>query len=63
MGAMKEAVTSRLKEAHTDLLALSLPRGQPGERSALTLLALLAVRPETPWNPARNLLMDTCGIA
>ena len=32
------------------LKTLGLPRGRLNERSALTLLALLGLEPETPWS-------------
>ena len=44
----------RTEEALGVLRALGLPRQQLNERSALTLLALLDLRPESPWSEASN---------
>jgi adenine-specific DNA-methyltransferase len=44
----------KMDEALGILRTLGLPRGQLNERSALTLLALLALEPETPWVEASN---------
>ncbi len=49
----------RIHEALTILKRLGLPRGQQNERSALTLLALLNLKPDTPWSEAEAPL---CGI-
>jgi adenine-specific DNA-methyltransferase len=49
----------RIEEAFEMLKYLGLPREQQNERSALTLLALLGLRPDTPWSEAHNPL---CGI-
>lgn len=43
-----------IDEALEVLKALGLPRGQQNERSALTLLALLDLKPGTPWARARD---------
>jgi hypothetical protein len=42
----------RIDEAARALKAFGFPAAQQNERSALTLLALLDVRPETPWAEA-----------
>lgn len=42
----------RIDEAARALKALGFPAAQQNERSALTLLALLDVRPDTPWAEA-----------
>ena len=42
----------RIKEALAILKEISAPRAQQNERSALCLLALADLRPETPWNQA-----------
>ena len=42
----------RLKEAHSILLDLCLPRQQLNERTALCLLALLDLRPKKKWEDA-----------
>jgi adenine-specific DNA-methyltransferase len=44
----------KIDEALAVLKALGLPRAQQNERSALTLLALLDLRPETPWAEAAS---------
>jgi adenine-specific DNA-methyltransferase len=46
-------VKRRLDEALEVLRALGLPRSQQNERSALTLLALLDLKPAAPWSEAR----------
>ncbi|MCC7449876.1 MAG: Eco57I restriction-modification methylase domain-containing protein [Anaerolineae bacterium] len=56
----------RIKEALEILKSLGLPREQQNERSALTLLALLDMNPDTDWgsasNPLRGIteIMDFC---
>jgi adenine-specific DNA-methyltransferase len=47
-------IKKRIDEALAVLKALRLPRAQQNQRSALTLLALLDVRPDTPWSAASN---------
>jgi adenine-specific DNA-methyltransferase len=42
----------RIQETLSVLKSLGLPREQQNERSALTLLALLDLRPNTPWRQA-----------
>jgi hypothetical protein len=49
----------KVAEALAVLDQLGLPRAQKNERSALTLLALLDLRPDTPWADAKSPL---CGI-
>lgn len=44
----------RIEEALAALRDLGLPPAQQNERSALTLLALLDVKPDTPWSEAHN---------
>lgn len=44
----------RIEEALEVLRSLELPAGQLNERSALTLLALLDLKPRTPWGRAQN---------
>jgi adenine-specific DNA-methyltransferase len=44
----------KIADATVILKALGLPRGQLNERSALTLLALLDLRPSTPWAKASS---------
>jgi len=52
-------VRQRMEEAQGILRALGFPRQQLNERSALTLLALLALKPDMPWSAAGEPL---CGI-
>lgn len=47
----------RIREALTVLDALGFPRQQQNERSALTLLALLGLTPDAPWQTAHDPLM------
>ncbi|HEV2964799.1 MAG TPA: BsuBI/PstI family type II restriction endonuclease [Candidatus Angelobacter sp.] len=49
-------IRERIKEAEEILKSLGLPREQQNERSALTLLALLDLKPEEPWSSCQNLL-------
>jgi len=44
----------KMEEALTILKELGLPKDQQNERSALTLLALLDLKPEMPWSAATN---------
>lgn len=44
----------RIEEALAVLQALGLPRAQQNERSALTLLALLDLKPGVPWSRASD---------
>ncbi len=46
------AARKRIREAMVALRDLGLPREQQNERSALTLLALLDLRPGAPWSTA-----------
>jgi adenine-specific DNA-methyltransferase len=47
------SVKQRIEEAITVLKALGFPRGQQNERSALTLLALLDLKPHEAWSEAQ----------
>jgi adenine-specific DNA-methyltransferase len=47
-------IRNRVDEALAILRDLDLPRAQQNERSALTLLALLALTPDMPWSSARD---------
>lgn len=49
----------RIDDALQTLKDLGLPKAQQNERSALTLLALLNLKPDTPWEEAEAPL---CGI-
>ena len=55
-------VKKRIEEATTVLASLGLPRAQLNERSALTLLALLNLKPETSWADADAPLMGITPI-
>ena len=52
-----EKVTQKIEEAIEILKALGFPRQQQNERSALTLLSLLDLKPEDAWDAASNPLM------
>lgn len=52
----------KVEEALAVLRNLGLPRGQLNERSALTLLALLDLQPETPWTAARSRMIGITPI-
>lgn len=52
----------KVEEALGVLRALGLPRGQQNERSALVLLALLALEPGTPWANAGNPMIGVTPI-
>ncbi|WGV23163.1 BsuBI/PstI family type II restriction endonuclease [Halotia branconii] len=51
------AIKSRINQALQILTDLSFPRTQLNERSALTLLALLGLKPNDPWVSATSPLM------
>lgn len=44
----------RLKEAHSVLADLGMPRQQMNDRSALCLLAMLNLPPGTSWSEAET---------
>jgi adenine-specific DNA-methyltransferase len=48
---------NRIEEALAVLKDLGVPREQQNERSALTLLSLLDLKPDTPWSNAKAPLM------
>lgn len=50
-------IKTRIDEALQILIELGLPRAQLNERSALTLLALLDLKPTEPWKAAASPLM------
>lgn len=59
LSIMSEAIkavqaSKRIEEALAILKDISAPREQQNERSALCLLALADIRPETPWNQATS---------
>src|SRR5262245_57878587 len=47
-------IKKRVDEALAILRDRGLPRAQQNERSALTLLAMLDLTPDTPWSAAGN---------
>lgn len=53
----KKKAEQKIQDALSILNALGLPRQQLNERSALTLLSLLALEPKTGWKDASNPLM------
>lgn len=50
-------IKTRIDEALQILIELGLPRAQLNERSALTLLAILNLKPTDPWETAASPLM------
>ncbi len=52
----------KIEQSLDILKALGLPRAQQNERSALTLLALLNLRPEISWSDAENPLIGITPI-
>ncbi len=56
------AAKQKVDQALEILESLGMPRGQLNERSALTLLALLDVRPETSWSEATDPLIGITPI-
>jgi adenine-specific DNA-methyltransferase len=48
------AAKGKIRESLSILKALGVPREQQNERSALTLLALLDLKPTTPWSSAQS---------
>jgi adenine-specific DNA-methyltransferase len=56
------AAKQKIDEALKILKALDLPRGQQNERSALTLLALLDLKPEMLWSEAKDPLVGITPI-
>lgn len=57
-----QAGSEKIAEAQAIIQALGLPRGQQNERAALTLLALLDLRPEGSWQDLRRPLMGITPI-
>lgn len=56
MSEAKNAIqaSKRIQEALAILKSIDTPKPQQNERSALSLLALADIRPETPWNQAKS---------
>jgi hypothetical protein len=57
MGRSTSAAAKKMREALAVLQELGFPRQQLNERSALTLLSLLDLKPNEPWTDARAPLM------
>lgn len=57
-----EQFNSKLEEAQAILRDLNLPMAQQNDRSALTLLALLNLKPDTPWSESSNPLLGITPI-
>lgn len=55
-------ISQRIEETKAILRDLGLPPAQQNERSALTLLALLALKTETAWSEASNPLLGITPI-
>ncbi len=53
----KKKIELKIKEALTILKALGFPRQQQNERSALTLISLLNIKPDDAWENASDPLM------
>jgi type II restriction enzyme len=60
--AETDPIRRRVAEAQALLAALNFDSARCNERSALTLLALLALRPEDPWASAGQPLLRTVDI-
>ena len=56
------SVMRRTKDALSILMALGLPKGQLNDRSALTLLALVDLKPDTSWEEASEPLIGITPI-
>lgn len=54
--------SQQIRSAQQALLALGLPKDQQNERSALSLLALLDLRPGKPWSDAESPLVGITPI-
>ncbi|WP_242046335.1 MULTISPECIES: Eco57I restriction-modification methylase domain-containing protein [Calothrix] len=55
-------IKNRIDEARKILVEMGLPKAQINERSALTLLALLDLKPNDPWTAATSPLMGITPI-
>ncbi|MBI2421477.1 MAG: restriction endonuclease [Candidatus Hydrogenedentes bacterium] len=58
----QKRIQKRIDEATKILTVLGLPAEQQNDRSALTLLALLALGPQSPWDEARSHLIGVTPI-
>ncbi|EMV5798057.1 restriction endonuclease [Escherichia coli] len=56
------SVDDKLQQAYNILIQLGMPRPQLNERTALCLLCLVDVRPDTPWSEASNPLVGITPI-
>lgn len=59
---MNEVIARRIAEAQQLLSSLGFDRERTNERSALVLLALLQLKPDTPWAEATSPLVGTRAI-
>jgi hypothetical protein len=59
---VSSAVATRVTESRSLLLSLGFDRERSNDRSALVLLALLGLEPETPWSSANSPVMGTRAI-
>ena len=55
-------IEQRIREAQGILSAIGMDSERCNERSALTLLALLGLRPDDPWESAANPMLGTRAI-
>lgn len=55
-------IEKRVAEALSILIAIGLPKGQQNERSALTLLALIDLKPDDDWQKASSPLIGITPI-
>lgn len=56
------SVDDKLQQAYNILIQLGMPRPQLNERTALCLLCLVDVKPDTPWSEASNPLVGITPI-
>ena len=60
--ATKKYTSKRIEQAREILTVFGLPKEQRNERAALTLLALLDMKPRTPWSKAQDPLVGVTPI-
>ncbi|MFW6295865.1 MAG: BsuBI/PstI family type II restriction endonuclease, partial [Halothece sp.] len=59
---MNSETTQKIEEAKAILRDIGLPKAQQNDRSALTLLALLNLKPTNPWEEGSNPLLGVTPI-
>ncbi|MGB3403560.1 MAG: hypothetical protein WBA77_12810 [Microcoleaceae cyanobacterium] len=59
---IEDKIRQKIEEAQAILKEIGLPLAQQNERSALTLLAILNLKPKSPWSAASNPLMGITPI-